>query len=125
MIKYFAEVTGMGSCACDFLNETCNFIIIFNEDAPSELADISVLHTKSELKADPEKGDLFRLCGKEYTISAVGWEAINTLRELGHCTLSFEGLEEAGLPGRIELVGTPITEEELRQGGTIEIVSQS
>ena len=50
-MKYKATITGLGECALDFLDECCNFIIIFNEDAPPELADISVLHTKSEVKA--------------------------------------------------------------------------
>ena len=31
------------------------------------------------------------ICGKEFTISAVGSEAPHTLKELGHCTLSFKG----------------------------------
>ncbi len=55
-MKYKATITGLGECALDFLDECCNFIIIFNEDAPPELADISVLHTKSEVKEDPKKG---------------------------------------------------------------------
>ena len=49
-MKYKATITGLGECALDFLDECCNFIIIFNEDAPPELADISVLHTKVKLR---------------------------------------------------------------------------
>ena len=107
--------------ALDFLDECCNFIIIFNEDAPPELADISVLHTKSEVKEDPKKGDTVRICGVEYTIADVGWEALNTLKELGHCTLSFKGLDTVERPGIIELIGEPIKAEQLLVGGTIEI----
>ena len=91
-MKYQATITGLGSCALDFLDECCNFIIIFNEDAPSELA-----------------------------ISDVGWEALNTLKELGHCTLSFKGLDTVERPGIIELIGEPIKAEQLVVGGTIEI----
>ncbi|MBS6180702.1 PTS glucitol/sorbitol transporter subunit IIA [[Clostridium] innocuum] len=120
-MKYQATITGLGACALDFLDECCNFIIIFNEDAPSELADISVLHTKCEVKEDPKKGDTVRICGVEYTISDVGWEALNTLKELGHCTLSFKGLDTVERPGIIELVGEPIKAEQLLIGGTIEI----
>ena len=68
-MKYKATITGLGECALDFLDECCNFIIIFNEDAPPELADISVLHTKSEVREDPKKGDTVRICGVEYTIA--------------------------------------------------------
>ena len=112
-MKYKATITGLGECALDFLDECCNFIIIFNEDAPPELADISVLHTKS--------GDTVRICGVEYTIADVGWEALNTLKELGHCTLSFKGLDTVERPGIIELIGEPIKAEQLLVGGTIEI----
>ena len=124
MIKFKAEVTGMGEFACDFLNDICNFIVIFNDDAPAELAEICVLHEKTELKADPCAGDTCIICGHEYKISAVGWEALNTLRELGHCTISFNGHDEAERPGMIELVGERITEEELRNGGYIEIFNE-
>ena len=120
-MKYKATITGLGECALDFLDECCNFIIIFNEDAPPELADISVLHTKSEVKEDPKKGDTVRICGVEYTIADVGWEALNTLKELGHCTLSFKGLDTVKRPGIIELIGEPIKAEQLLVGGTIEM----
>ncbi|WP_264471148.1 PTS glucitol/sorbitol transporter subunit IIA, partial [Thomasclavelia ramosa] len=53
--------------------------------------------------------------------SDVGWEALNTLKELGHCTLSFKGLDTVERPGIIELVGEPIKAEQLLVGGTIEI----
>lgn len=120
-MKYQATITGLGEFALDFLNEDCNFIIIFNENAPAELAEISVLHTISELKENPCKGDKVRICGVEYTISDVGEEAIHTLKELGHCTLSFKGLDTVERPGIIELLGEPIRPEQLKTGGTIEI----
>ncbi len=120
-MKYQSKITGWGADALEFLNPACNFIIIFNEDAPPELADISVLHTKAELKEDPKPGDTFRICNKEYKISAVGWEALNTLRDLGHATVSFRGMDEVERPGMIELVGDPFTAEDLFEGGVIEI----
>jgi hypothetical protein len=36
-MKFQATITGWGQMATDFLNPDCNFIIIFNEDAPPEL----------------------------------------------------------------------------------------
>ena len=56
-MKFQVKITGWGDDALEFLNPACNFIIMFNEDAPPELADISVLHTKCELKEDPAPGD--------------------------------------------------------------------
>lgn len=120
-MKYKATITKLGECSLDFLDEYCNFIIIFDEDAPPELAEISVMHTKSKVIEDPMKGDKVHICGVEYTISDVGWEAVNTLREMGHCTLSFKGLKTVERPGIIELIGEPIKAQQLVVGGTIEI----
>ncbi|MGI6511215.1 MAG: PTS glucitol/sorbitol transporter subunit IIA [Catenisphaera adipataccumulans] len=120
-MKYQSTITGWGEFAMDFLNPTANFIIIFNEDAPPELAEISFLHTKSDLKGEPKPGDTFRICDKEYTISDVGWEALNTLRELGHCTVSFQGRDTVQRPGVIELIGEPMKPEDFYVGGKIEI----
>ncbi|WP_173648256.1 PTS glucitol/sorbitol transporter subunit IIA [Faecalicoccus pleomorphus] len=120
-MKFQATITGWGQMATDFLNPDCNFIIIFNEDAPPELAEISVLHTKSEVTEEPKKGDLMTVCNKNYIITDVGWEAIMTLRELGHCTVSFNGAEKAPRPGMIELAGLPFTAEDLHLNGKLEI----
>ena len=50
-MKYQSKIVGLGPDALAFLDdEDMNFIIIFNEDAPPELAELSVLHTKAELK---------------------------------------------------------------------------
>ena len=98
-MKYKATITGLGECALDFLDECCNFIIIFNEDAPPELADISVLHTKSEVKEDPKKGDTVRICGAEYTIADVGWEALNTLKGAWSLYAVLQGSGYSGTPG--------------------------
>ncbi len=125
MIKYQVAITGVGDEALEFLGEAGNFIIIFNDDAPPELAEICVLHDKAELLADPEVGDTVTICGSAFEITAVGWEALNTLRELGHCTLSFNGAAEVERPGIIELKGAPVTKEQLLAGGTIEIASKN
>lgn len=121
-MKYSAKITDIGSEALQFLTEeTCRFIIIFNNDAPLELAEISVMHEKAELKELPVKGDKMKVCGKEYTITAVGEEAIATLKELGHCTVSFKGLEIPARPGIIELLGERLKPEDIKKGETIEI----
>lgn len=121
-MKYQSTITGLGPDALAFLaDQDMNFIIIFNEDAPPELAELSVLHTKAELKEMPAAGDTMKICGKEFKISAVGSEAPHTLGELGHCTLSFKGGSEAERPGCIMLEGNKLTEADLQAGGTIEI----
>lgn len=121
-MKYCATITGWGEDALGFLaDEDCNFMILFNEDAPAELAEIAVLHTKAELAADPAVGDTVMICDKVYDITAVGDEALHTLRQLGHCTLSFKGGSEPERPGCIMLEGEPLRPEDVVKGGTIEI----
>jgi len=116
-MKYQSKIVGLGPDALAFLeDEDMNFIIIFNEDAPPELAELSVLHTKAELKEDTLK-----IGNKEFKVSAVGWEAPHTWAELGHCTLDFKGGSEAERPGCISLEGNKLTAEDLAVGGVIEL----
>ncbi len=121
-MKYGTKITGWGPDALGFLEEEeCNFIIIFNNNAPEELAEIAVLHEKAELKADPAVGDTVIICGKVYDVTAVGTEALHTLRTLGHCTLSFKGGSEPERPGCIMLEGEPLLASDIMVGGAIEI----
>lgn len=122
-MKFQVKVVGHGSEALSFLGDPDNrFFILFNEDAPEELAEISVLHTKSEVYEDPAVGDTMKIAGKEFIITAVGVEAPYTLRELGHCTINFSGGEEAALPGCIMLEGCDVvTEADLQAGAEISI----
>lgn len=121
-MKYCATITGWGVDALGFLaEEDCNFLILFNADAPEELAEIAVLHTPAELHADPAAGDTLILCGKVFTITAVGDEALHTLRTLGHCTLSFKGGSVPERPGCIMVEGEPISAADITPGGTVEI----
>ena len=93
----------------------------FNEDAPPELAELSILHTKAELKETPAAGDTLKLGSNIYKITAVGSEAPYTLATLGHCTLAFGGGEEAYRPGCIMLEGPALTQASLKAGDMIEI----
>lgn len=106
-----------------FLEEkSVNFIVIFNNDAPDELVEISVLHEITELYEDPATGDTVEICGKRFKITAVGDDAAHTLRTLGHCTLSFQGGSVPERPGCIMLEGDdPLTSSDIQVGGRIEI----
>jgi len=121
-MKYNAEITGWGSEVIPLLDDKdLNFIIIFNETAPPELAEISVLHKVAPILAEIKVSDTLLLCNKVFTITAIGDEALHTLKELGHCTLSFKGGSEPERPGCIMLEGEEFTSQDLIQGGTIEI----
>ena len=61
-MKYCSTITGWGPDALGFLEEEdCNFLILFNEDAPEELAEIAVLHTKAKLAAEEARREVERL----------------------------------------------------------------
>ena len=122
-MKYHAIITGWGQDALAFLEDPeSNFIIIFNDDAPPELADLSVLHTKEELMEVPARGDTVVIGEKVFEITAVGEEAKSTLRNLGHCTLVFTGKDEPDRPGCIMLKGDePLLTSDIQVENTIEI----
>lgn len=122
-MKYSSEITGFGPEAFEFLEPelALNFVIIFNEDAPPELAELAILHKKEKLIAPPAKGDILMVGENVYTITAVGDEVKHTLAELGHCTLAFGGGEEAFRPGCIMLEGPMLSKDSVKIGDRIEI----
>ncbi|VBB07286.1 phosphotransferase system glucitol/sorbitol-specific iia component [Lucifera butyrica] len=121
-MKYQSEITGWGMDALHFLSDKeLNFIIIFNDGAPPELAEIAVLHKPSPLLAGLAIGDTVIICDKVFTITAIGSEAEHTLQELGHCTLSFKGGPKPDRPGCIMLEGDELLSSDILVGGTIEI----
>lgn len=121
-MKYNTTITTWGDEALAFLDDPDNgFIIIFNENAPEELKEIAVLHTMAELVAEPAVGDTVIICEKVYEITAIGDEALHTLRELGHCTLCFRGDSEPERPGCIMLEGDSFLPEDVKVGSKIAI----
>lgn len=104
-MKYRSKVTGIGELAFELL-EANDSLIIFNDNAPAELAEISFLHNISEFEDDIKVGDSLFLGEQIYKVTAVGHEALHTLKELGHCTFRFSGKDHVDLPGQVELSGT-------------------
>lgn len=102
-MKYQTTITGFGDMALDFLNE--DMLIIFNNNAPPELAEISVLHTIENMIENVKVGDTFLICDDKYIVTAVGDEALYTLRTMGHCSIKFDGAKIPQLPGTIHLEG--------------------
>ena len=78
-MKYYAEITGWGDEAKAFLKEL-NYIILFNDNAPSELAEISILHSIGEMKGDIEVGDTIIIAEKVFEVTAVGDELKKLLK---------------------------------------------
>lgn len=122
-MKYHAVITGWGDEALRFLEDPeAKFIIIFNDDVPPDLANISVLHTKEELLEIPEKGDMVIIGDKVFEITAIGEGAKNTLKTLGHCTFVFTGKDTPDRSGCIMLQGDkPLLKSDIQVENTIEI----
>ena len=123
IMKYDVKITGLGDMALEFLNPDMEmqFVILFNDNAPPELAEMAILHTEGTLSADPAPGDTLKVGDKTYKITAVGDEAIHTLREMGHCTLAFSSDTTPYRPGCINLDGEIITKEDVADGTVLQI----
>lgn len=106
-MKFESVVTEIGKDAIE-LFELGGGLIIFDDNAPAGLAEIAVLHTQSDFKDDIEVGDKLIIGSSEYKITAVGSEALHTLKEMGHCSIKFDGKSSVELPGQIEVKGNDI-----------------
>ena len=103
-MKYEATVTAIGDFVLPFM-QTRESVILFNKDVPYEYENMVVAHTKGELSADIVPGDRLTLADRSYTVTAVGDEAMKTLRANGHCTIVFTGKDVVELPGQIMVKG--------------------
>ena len=122
-MKFQVKIVGIGSDVPMFLEDPENaLLILFNEDVPPEFADLSVLHTKSEVFEPPIIGDTLAIGDKLYEITAVGPVALETLKNLGHCTIGFTGASEVPLPGYLVVRGPEdVTVDDLKPGVEISI----
>lgn len=104
-MKYESKVTGIGGMVQELADDG-NLLIIFNEDVQDpDLKDISISHTVAELKEDIVPGDVLTIGDKKFDVTAVGDVALKTLKDLGHCTIKFDGDTKANLPGELHVAG--------------------
>lgn len=100
-------------------------LILYADGAPSELAEVSVLHRVEQASRDvPRVGALLRIDGMSAEVTAVGPTAWNKVSELGHVVISFNGAGEAERPGEICVseIDCAALLNGLREGAVIEIV---
>lgn len=102
-MEYRSIITNIGKFVSELLED--KMIVMYNENTPADLAEVSVLHTISNMENDVKSGDIIILGGNDYTVTAIGETANDTLKKLGHCTFCFNGKDEVSLPGQIELLG--------------------
>jgi len=117
---YEVEVTGLGEGVEEFLEQ--QLIVLFNDNAPAELAEISVIHTTADLNGEIEAGDIISIDDQEFKIKAVGDVVNKNISRLGHSTLRFNGEVEAQLPGDINLEEAEIPK--IEEGTVIKIIKE-
>ncbi len=106
--KYGAKITEIGDEVELFAEE--NMMVIFNNTVPEELRSFAVIHEKAELLEGVEAGDVLEINGERFEILYVGNKVNETLRDIGHCTISFTGEATANLPGTMCVEKTPLPE---------------
>ncbi|QHM75871.1 PTS system glucitol/sorbitol-specific EIIA component [Mixta theicola] len=102
---YQLEVRAIGEFVRDYLQE--NKLILFAEPAPADIAFYCALHRPGELNELIQPGQKMRINQRVYAITAVGEAANKNLAQLGHITLSFDGAQQAELPGAVHVSGAP------------------
>lgn len=100
---YKSTITGIGELAYELIDG--GMLVVFNDNAPDALKEMSVLHTIEEFNGFVKVDDRVVFGEKEYRVTAVGSEANETLKTMGHCTFCFNGKDSVAIPGQIELAG--------------------
>lgn len=101
MKKFEAVVTAIGDMVEEFIEQ--KMIILFDESAPQELREISVVHRGRKLMEDVVPGDVLYLGRVSFKVTAVGDVANKNLAKIGHVCLKFDGKTTPELPGNIHL----------------------
>jgi len=76
-------------------------LVLFGEQAPTELHEFSVLHRPSVAIEGPAVGDIVVIDGTELPVLAVGDVVAGNLLELGHLDLKADGNTEPVMPGDV------------------------
>lgn len=100
-LVYATTVTGVGDLVADFREQ--GVLVFFGESAPEELHEFSILHRPEVAKRAPQTGDLIKLSNEEFSVLAVGSVASDNLLNLGHLDLKANGLDNAELPGDVNV----------------------
>lgn len=103
-VLFEAKVAEIGEMVAHLAEE--KMMILFNQSAPKELRDVSVIHVDHKNSGTVQVGDTLKFDDQSYRIVFVGDKANDTLQELGHVTLKFNG-EKQDLPGSICLEDKP------------------
>lgn len=98
------KITNAGESAMEMFKVN-NMVVLFDDSAPKELAEISVTHSGTHIDKAICVGDIIEISNVPYIVTAIGEDANRTLKTIGHATLKFTGNTKTELPGHIELKG--------------------
>ena len=105
MMIYCARIVAIGLFVADGLTD--KMLITFDSNGPKDCLDYS-LSLEPGMREENLfilPGDTLLLAGYSYLITAVGKEAQQSLFELGHLTMKFDGSLNAFHPGVVHLSG--------------------
>jgi glucitol/sorbitol PTS system EIIA component len=116
-LKLRSRVTSIGDSVEEF--RAAQILVFFQEGAPEELAEFSVLHAADVNLATVAPGDTLRLGAETFRVLAVGDVANENLANLGHLVVKANGLTEAEMLGDVCIEAKPLPR--LTVGDEIEI----
>ncbi|MFN2568697.1 MAG: PTS glucitol/sorbitol transporter subunit IIA [Candidatus Dormibacteria bacterium] len=116
--KLRTRVVAVGPLVEEF--RASGLLVLFQKDAPEELAEFSILHDASLNLATVAPGDTLRLGAETYGVLAVGSVVNKNLASLGHLSLKANGLSEPEMLGDVCLEAKPLPS--LQVGDEIEIL---
>ncbi len=123
MVVYKTTVTAVGELVSDFREQ--GILVFFGDGAPAELHEFSILHKVEISERAPEVGDVIRInsesFSEEFKVLAVGSVASDNLLNLGHLDLKANGLNEAELPGDVNVEARPLPM--VKVGDKLEVIA--
>ncbi len=123
MVVYKTTVTAVGELVSDFREQ--GILVFFGDGAPVELHEFSILHKVEISQRAPEVGDVIRInsesFSEEFKVLAVGSVASDNLLNLGHLDLKANGLNEAELPGDVNVEARPLPM--VKVGDKLEVIA--
>lgn len=98
-VIFSTKVTSLGPLVPEFIKE--KILVFFQEGAPPELMEISVLHQPEILTGEVKPGDILLINNHSFKITAVGEVANANLKHLGHLVIKFNARTFPELPGDV------------------------
>jgi PTS system glucitol/sorbitol-specific IIA component len=98
---YSTTVTQIGELVESF--RAAGYLVFFGANAPEELHDFCILHKVDSQSDSLQVGDVVTIGDTKLEVLAVGDVANENLMNLGHLNLKANGLQEAELPGDVNV----------------------